>query len=437
MSASARCGTTKALVSAGATRAPHTLALQLPTLLDHSHASDRELKRAASLRRPSGTRTRSRSTTMHPALVYIAVSTSASIIETWIGSLSEYRFPYPVTTTQIHLVLSIGIIVWGRSLSRILEKGNPDLSARPEIASDDCKARGRNTATPPAQRASAPPSAPLGPRSIFGSRLAIVLCWSSLLVLETPSRLQIDPSFWSLVRLAPLASAFLYNAVSPNKRRHLFKWRLLSMSLLVRPWQPAWTSSSYQDWLVGAAWAVAAVMWVAALRFRHRTTEGNFPPHRLDRQAGTSTSTASANRLLIDLVTYAVVASAAAGLSSEWTAIVRYRHFGFFTEVGFWLQELGMATCGLARLAMFYMMAETCDALDVFAAIAVKDFLHPRVLAALSGHLVEMTWTREAPMSARYQLAALIVLAGGVLSRQLWTGRLGEYVPDRVAIKTD
>lgn len=309
MSASARCGTTKALVSAGATRAPHTLALQLPTLLDHSHASDRELKRAASLRRPSGTRTRSRSTTMHPALVYIAVSTSASIIETWIGSLSEYRcaaghverlgcsrahllcarrFPYPVTTTQIHLVLSIGIIVWGRSLSRILEKGNPDLSARPEIASDDCKARGRNTATPPAQRASAPPSAPLGPRSIFGSRLAIVLCWSSLLVLETPSRLQIDPSFWSLVRLAPLASAFLYNAVSPNKRRHLFKWRLLSMSLLVRPWQPAWTSSSYQDWLVGAAWAVAAVMWVAALRFRHRTTEGNFPPHRLDRQAGTS-----------------------------------------------------------------------------------------------------------------------------------------------------
>lgn len=119
-----------------------------------------------------------------------------------------------------------------------------------------------------------------------------------------------------------------------------------------------------------------------------------------------------------------------------------------------------MATCGLARLAMFYMMAEvsreksiqseidsrsdlsalsgqTCDALDVFAAIAVKDFLHPRVLAALSGHLVEMTWTREAPMSARYQLAALIVLAGGVLSRQLWTGRLGEYVPDRVAIKTD
>jgi hypothetical protein len=60
----------------------------------------------------------------------------------------------------------------------------------------------------------------------------------------------------------------------------------------------------------------------------------------------------------VDLVTYAVVASAAAGLSSEWTAIVRYRHFGFFTEVGFWLQELGMATCGLARLAAFYMMAE-------------------------------------------------------------------------------
>ena len=237
----------------------------------------------------------------HPALIYIAVSVAASTAEIWIGTLSEYRYvhgtcdrlrlseahplgvcrlPYPLTTTQIHLALLIGIVVTGRRLWRIFETaGRSHLSAQPATASDDPTAPRRNAATPPEQRASPASSAPLGPGPSLGLRLAIVLCWSSLLAIETPSRLRIDPAFWSLVRLAPLAIAFLYSAVSPSRRRNFSKWHLLSIALLVRSWQPAWTSSSYQDWLVGAAWAVAAVTWVAALRFRHRTTEDNAPLH--------------------------------------------------------------------------------------------------------------------------------------------------------------
>ncbi|TKA56879.1 hypothetical protein B0A53_01280 [Rhodotorula sp. CCFEE 5036] len=375
---------------------------------------------------------------MHPALVYIAVSLAASTAETWIGSLSEYRFPYPLTTTQLHLALSIGIVSLGTSLSRICETGESHLSAQPETASDDSKAPSRNAAHPSDQRASPLSSAPLGPRSTLGSRLAIVLCWSSLLAIETTSRLRIDPSFWSLVRLAPLATTFMYTAVSPSRRRHLSKWHLLSLALLMRSWQDAWTSSSYQDWLVGAAWTVAAVTWGVALRCRHRTTEENAPlEHRLDTRVKASSAT-RADRLLVDLVTYAVVASAAAGLSSEWTAIVRYRHFGFFTEVGFWLQELGMATCGLARLAAFYMMAENYDALDVFAAIAVKDSLHPLALGATSGRPLQTMWSGDALVSDKYQMAALVVLAGGAASWKLWSpGRLRDNAPDDAAIKTD
>ena len=247
----------------------------------------------------------------HPALIYIAVSVAASTAEVWIGTLSEYRyvhgtsdrlrlskahplgfcrFPYPLTTTQIHLALSIGIVVIGTRLWRIFETaGRSHLSTQPEPASDDPTAPRRNAATPPEQRASPPSSAPLGPGPAHGLRLAIVLCWSSLLAIETPSRLRIDPAFWSLVRLAPLATAFLYNAVSPSRRRHLSDWHLLLIALLVRSWQPAWTSSSYQDWLVGAAWAVAAVTWVAALRFRHQSTEENAAlHHRLARRVKAS-----------------------------------------------------------------------------------------------------------------------------------------------------
>ena len=69
-----------------------SLALQLHTLLDLTHASDRQLRRAASFRQPSGARIGSPSIEMHPALVYIAVSLAASTAETWIGSLSEYRY---------------------------------------------------------------------------------------------------------------------------------------------------------------------------------------------------------------------------------------------------------------------------------------------------------------------------------------------------------
>lgn len=195
-----------------------------------------------------------------------------------------------MTTTQIHLALSIGIVVLGTSLSRIFETaGRSHVSAQPETASGDPTAPRRNAATPPEQRASPPSSAPLGPGPVLGPRLVIVLCWSSLLAIETPSRLRIDPAFWSLVRLAPFATAFLYNAVSPSRRRHLSKWQQLSLALLVRSWQSAWTSSSYQDWLVGAAWTVAAVTWVAALRFRHRSIEENAAlHHRLARRVKAS-----------------------------------------------------------------------------------------------------------------------------------------------------
>lgn len=43
-------------------------------------------------------------------------------------------------------------------------------------------------------------------------------------------------------------------------------------------------------------------------------------------------------------------------MSDELKLAYQSGHFGFFTEAGFWLQELVMAWCGLASLASFWSL---------------------------------------------------------------------------------
>ncbi|GAA5863304.1 hypothetical protein JCM3774_000850 [Rhodotorula dairenensis] len=362
-------------------------------------------------------------------VVYAFVSVATSAAEVWIASLSEYRFPYPLATAQIHLALSVGLVGLATFLLQTPGKHRSRPPVKSEPASEDsAAAQDSGTAARREQhRPRGPP--PLCDASALRTQLAVVIPWLALLAIETYSRLRIDPAFWDLVRLVPLAVTLVPRMIRRKGRATLFKWHLLLVPLFMRSWRPAW-SACHRDWLAGSAWAVAAVAWVIVLGTRN----GSVP--RTPRGPGVQSSTVTATkRLLRDLFWYTAVASAAAALSSEWTAIVRYRHFGFFTEVGFWLQELGMAACGVLRLSAFYSLAENCDTLAVFATAAVADRLHTRLLAAASGETLCADAGDGAFAAEAYQLAALVVFAGSALSRELWSSGMRKCTNRITAIK--
>lgn len=64
--------------------------------------------------------------------------------------------------------------------------------------------------------------------------------------------------------------------------------------------------------------------------------------------------------------------------SGELQAMSKSNHIGFFTEIGFWLQESGMALCGLVSLAAFiHLLQVSCITKATADATNITDCLHP------------------------------------------------------------
>ncbi|GAA5983382.1 hypothetical protein JCM10908_000261 [Rhodotorula pacifica] len=350
---------------------------------------------------------------------YIATAVLASSVEAWIGSLSEYRFPYPLTTTQIHLALSIGVVGTGIGIVQTYETLRGSGSGRNAIASETSGSTHRVEETKSAPKSSDEQLVARPPASTDGlaSRIAVLLPWSVLIGIETFSQARVDPSFWSFVRLLPLLATLANNIASPKEPAQLYWWHMLLVSLLLKFWRSS-PSTSHRDWLVGAAWVVASTSWVAALRRRFASEEKIVHEARTGRDV--ERALLFLQRLLRDLVSLAAVFSAAAALSSEWTAIMRYRHHGFFTEIGFWLQELGMALCGTVKLVAFYALVKNYEPIEVFAAVAAKDVLAPLVPQLVSGNPTDAGWNGDGVLTARNGCAALVALAEIAISGQIW-----------------
>lgn len=64
-------------------------------------------------------------------------------------------------------------------------------------------------------------------------------------------------------------------------------------------------------------------------------------------------------------------------LSREIGAALKAGHFGFFTEIGFWGQELLMAWCGLAGLIVFWHLVKV--SLDGFGKLGADGVISFRI----------------------------------------------------------
>lgn len=70
------------------------------------------------------------------------------------------------------------------------------------------------------------------------------------------------------------------------------------------------------------------------------------------------TSTSSPPTIIYHLVSTLILFVPAMLLSGELLSIYHSGHFGFFTEIGFWFQEIVMALCGLANLLSFWNLVK-------------------------------------------------------------------------------
>ncbi|GAA6034067.1 hypothetical protein JCM8097_000675 [Rhodosporidiobolus ruineniae] len=109
--------------------------------------------------------------------------------------------------------------------------------------------------------------------------------------------------------------------------------------------------------------------------------------------------------------------------SSELASVRRYRHYGFFTEPGFWVMEVGMAACGLARLAAFFQLVQTLrsSSLPLISLLPAAShlLLQPLLARFFFGNPFDLvTLGGEGTFSPAVQYGLLLGLAGVVV----WVG---------------
>lgn len=125
-------------------------------------------------------------------------------------------------------------------------------------------------------------------------------------------------------------------------------------------------------------------------------------------------------------------------LSQEISNAASSGHFGFFTEVGFWLQEIVMALAGLASLGAFWALLKvgrisnghpmviviihhrthipllrTSQHLEpptVFLVVGLKDFFLPFLFSFLFGNPLPTKDVSGSKLSAVQQLLALLAV---------------------------
>ncbi|GAA5858191.1 hypothetical protein JCM1840_001079 [Sporobolomyces johnsonii] len=353
-------------------------------------------------------------------LAYLVISSLASVAGSVVGSFSEYRLPYPLLTTELHLLLALAALTAVQSVARTLQ-GRPITRRLLTTVSSKSSTDAPASTAPPSDDTSSASflSSQLRPLAALADTLSPFTLFAALAstlssLFEIHARRIADPSFWAFARLLPLFLLAVLPAILPvdvappflaqsqNKAAGLVCWVVLAGGRGIA------AVANGEGWFCGVGWAAGVLAWVGAVQTgfidassgsKAGVKEGS------DASAPSSPPSIFAHLLLSSLLLLPPLL-----LSGELVAAAKYRHFGFFTEPGFWLQEIVMAGCGLVGLAVFWELIKHLDPLSVFLVIALKDFITPHLYALMLGNPLDSPSPGQATFSTRQQLVALTVV---------------------------
>ncbi|GAA5820241.1 hypothetical protein JCM11251_005540 [Rhodosporidiobolus azoricus] len=307
--------------------------------------------------------------------LYVLLAPSASLLDTYIGSLSEYRFPHPLTATCFHFCLALLILLGTSIVARISQR-----LVRGRLPSILTSLASITSLSSPA----------IYRKALIPGRYAFLASVSSTLAALLDLRLSRTASFEfrSFVKLLPL----LFSLVLPGARDGSGKLRSAIAGLVLYGGEGLTSWGHPGEWLFGVGWAAGIVGWVLAARAGvtssggmaeltdevERDVEGRAVEEkreaakmRVSRSSAPISSHAPLSPSLPSLLLNHLLLSLAfllplllfpfSPFATELASIRRYRHYSFFTEVGFWAQEAGMAACQLVRLAVFLNLAVTAS----------------------------------------------------------------------------
>ncbi|SGY23865.1 BQ5605_C019g08989 [Microbotryum silenes-dioicae] len=331
--------------------------------------------------------------------LYWVVAVASTLLSTWIGSLSEYRLPHTLLTTSLHLSFALATVVVLSSLTT----NSPGTRFR--------------------QLASSPPSGPrnfdylLLPRPLTLSTILTPVAVSTVVsaqisALHEDSLASVaEQPFISFIRILPI---FLFICL-PLKDSA--SWPRITATLLglVLGAGPAVriNGGSPTAWWCGGVWAFSTCVWAFGLHVglgvkTHQTVK---PTEEQQTTEAPPTGTGSIPRvnlpiylgLLLLFNMMLLVFSGEVGRASS------SGHFGFFTSAGFWIQELVMAWCNLARLVAFWVLFHHLDPLSILLVASVKDFLLPLATSLTFGNPLI---TQEQTGSALTTWQQALIIAG-------------------------
>ncbi|ORY89397.1 hypothetical protein BCR35DRAFT_300565 [Leucosporidium creatinivorum] len=332
---------------------------------------------------------------LQAALVYLIVAPSASVVSSLVGSLSEYRFPHPLLTTVLHLSISllalVGLSLLAQALLPLLPSSRRLLSTpRPSSTSSTSL----SSLTPRALLLSLASNLPTR-RSLLNSLTPYTLSSSLLTILLSLIELRAtritESPFWTLARLLPLPLVLLVSSAQ-GRGRGMIVWAVLVAGPAV-----GWKASA-EGMLCGVSYAACLAGWVLAAR-------KGFEEGEKEEEHVRSSPTILVHLLLCTLLLLPPLV-----LSQEISNAASSGHFGFFTEVGFWLQEIVMALAGLASLGGFWGLLKHLDPPTIFIVVGLKDFLLPFLFSFLLGNPLPSKAMTGSKLSDLQQIFALLAL---------------------------
>ncbi|SCZ88647.1 BZ3500_MvSof-1268-A1-R1_Chr2-1g04546 [Microbotryum saponariae] len=330
--------------------------------------------------------------------LYWVVAIASTLLSTWIGSLSEYRFPHTLLTTSLHLSFALATVV---VLSSLTTK-SPGTRSRQLTSSPSNGPRTSDYLLLPRPLNLSTILTPVAVSTVVSAQISALHEDSLASVAEQP--------FMSFIRILPI---FLFICL-PLKDSA--SWPRITATLLglVLGAGPAVriNGGSSTAWWGGGVWAFSTCVWAFGLHAglgvkTHQTVE---PEERQTTEAP-PTGTGSTPRLNLPIYIgllllfnlMLLVFSGEVGRASS------SGHFGFFTSAGFWIQELVMAWCSLARLVAFWNLFHHLDPLSILLVASVKDFLLPLATSFTFGNPLS---TQEQTGSALMTWQQALIIAG-------------------------
>lgn len=333
--------------------------------------------------------------------VYLVVSPISTVLGTLVGSLSEYRFPHPLLTTTLHLLISLATVLlaslganYGLKLlapRRLNDAPSKSPFLRSITAGFELLAGQANRSESiSVRRQIRLRITPLSLSCALASVLAALVEMSATKITET--------TFWSTARLLPLLLIVTLSATTyiiPSSTTRDAGQGILAMLLFIvfLAGPSTGVQASSQGWLAGVGYAGAVASWVVCIQVDKRER---------DRETNKS------NCIIAHLALCSVLLLSPLLLSHEIGAAFQSGHFGFFTEVGFWAQEVVLAWCALVKLVAFWNLVEKLDAATVFIVVAFKDWSIPFLYHFLFSN--PFPDTQSSALSPRQQLFSLVLI---------------------------